>query len=299
MMKPAPPGSAPVPPPAPVPDSGETKTKAKSEESKPKGEEQGPSNEDAGRPRSATATGLDPPPVPQLPKTHPGSAHAGSPTPPNTAKGKANAEPTPPNSANTTPNPSEEKPRPPKTPEDTLLDAAWDGDVNAVVEALRTTPVTTCDDRGFTPLHLAAERDHLATVMLLLDRGADINARANGGRTPLHLAARFASAATVELLIDDGHAHVNACTKDGRTPLHYAASAAQDGDQERREVVRLLRDWGADPTMEDSRGETPRDVAQKRDFWDTAATLRRAEKRWEEDHKDHKEGWFQRHGFRK
>lgn len=287
-MKPAPPGSAPVPPPAPVPDSG-AKTKPKDEEPKP--------TTDEGRPRSATATGLDPPPVPQMPKTTPGSAQAGSPSPSNTSKGKANSEPTPPDSATASPNlASEEKPRPPKTPEDILLDAAWDGDVNAVVDALRNVPVTTSDDRGFTPLHLAAERDHLATVMLLLDRGADINARGNGGRTPLHLAARFATAATVELLIDDGHAHVNACTKNGRTPLHYAASAAEDGDQERREVIRLLRDWGADPTIEDSKGETPRDVAQKRDFWDAASTLRRAEKKWEEDHR---EGWFQRHGFRK
>ncbi|KAF5566287.1 hypothetical protein FNAPI_1204, partial [Fusarium napiforme] len=155
---------------------------------------------------------------------------------------------------------------------------------------------STRDQNGFTPLHLAAERDHLAIAMLLLDSSANPNARANGGRTPLHLAARYASAALVELLVDDAHADPNARTTDGRTPLHYAASVAEDGDDEKREVIRVLRDWKADPTIKDNKGRTARDVAQRRDFWDVSATLRRAEKRWEEEHH---QNWFQRHGLKR
>ncbi|EEU42728.1 uncharacterized protein NECHADRAFT_105186 [Fusarium vanettenii 77-13-4] len=181
-------------------------------------------------------------------------------------------------------------------PEDVLLDAAWNGDIGACGEALRIASPLTRDLQGLTPLHLAAERDHLAIAMLLLDHGADCNARANGGRTPLHLAARFGSAAMVEFLVDDGRSDPNARTNDGRTPLHYAASAAMDGDDERREVVRILRDWRADPTIEDNKGRTPRDLAQKRDYWDVSSTLRRAEKKWEEDHNPN---WLQRHGFMK
>ncbi|KAL2680391.1 hypothetical protein Neosp_007989 [[Neocosmospora] mangrovei] len=205
---------------------------------------------------------------------------------------------------------TEEAPPPPKVtkvkapkqrapaddPEDVLLDAAWNGDIGACGEALRIASPLTRDLQGLTPLHLAAERDHLAIAMLLLDHGADCNARANGGRTPLHLAARFGSAAMVEFLVDDGRSDPNARTNDGRTPLHYAASAAVDGDDERREVVRILRDWRADPTIEDNKGRTPRDVAQKRDYWDVSSTLRRAEKKWEEDHNPN---WLQRHGFMK
>jgi ankyrin repeat protein len=100
----------------------------------------------------------------------------------------------------------------------------------------------------------------------------------------------------VEMLLERAGADPNAQTAKDRTPLHYAASKAEDGDEERREVLRVLRDWGADPGVEDRDGETARDVAQTRGHWDAAATLRRAEKRWEEEHR---QGWLQRHGFMK
>ncbi|KAM0267418.1 hypothetical protein ACHAPA_005961 [Fusarium lateritium] len=188
------------------------------------------------------------------------------------------------------------QPPPVRDPGDLLLDAAWNGDTQACSDALRSASPSTRDQHGLTPLHLAAERDHLAIAMLLLDNKAPINARANGGRTALHLAARYGSAALVEYLVDDGRADVNARTADGRTPLHYAAGVAEDGDDERREVLRVLRDSKADPTVEDNKGRTPRDVAQKKDFWDVSSTLRRAEKRWEEEHH---QNWFQRHGLKR
>lgn len=180
--------------------------------------------------------------------------------------------------------------------QDILLDAAWDGDLDAAARALRYVSHGVCDMRGLTALHLAAERDNLAVAILLLDRGADPQARSDGGRTALHLAARSASASMVEMLIERGKSDPNTQTAKGRTPLHYAASKAEDGDDERREVLRVLRDWGADPTIEDKEGETARDVAQKREHWDAASTLRRAERKWEEEHK---QGWLQRHGFLK
>lgn len=169
-------------------------------------------------------------------------------------------------------------------PGDILLDAAWEGDVKTVANCIRQAPPTSCDIHGLTPLHLAVERDHMAVAMFLLDHGADVHARADGGCMPLHLAARYASAATVEMLIDRGKADPNAQTTDGRTALHYAARSAEDGDTERREVIRALRDLGANPILRNRRGELPRDVAQKRDYWDAAATLRRAEQKWEQQH---------------
>lgn len=181
-------------------------------------------------------------------------------------------------------------------PQDILLDAAWEGDIDAVARALRRAPASSCDLKGHTPLHLACERDHLAVAILLLDRGADVHARSDGGRNALHLAARFASADMVEMLLERGKADPDVRTSEGRTAFHYAASAARDGNEERRDVLRVLRDWGADPTITDRKGKLPRDVAQARDHWDAASTLRRAEKRWEEDHK---QGWLQRHGFLK
>ncbi|KAF7547411.1 hypothetical protein G7Z17_g7738 [Cylindrodendrum hubeiense] len=200
------------------------------------------------------------------------------------------------------PKPAEKKePEKPKKPlsredcEDMLLNAAWQGDIEATKRALLQVSARTRDLRGLTPLHLTVQKDHLALAMLLLDRGVDCNARAKTGVTPLHLAARFASAATVEFLLEKGHADPNSRRDDGRTPLHYAAGAAVDGDEEVRDVIRVLRDWGADPTIKDDKDRTPRDIAQKRDHWDAASTLRRAEKQWEDEHR---QNWFQRHVFR-
>ncbi|KAM0473009.1 hypothetical protein ACHAPX_008372 [Trichoderma viride] len=176
---------------------------------------------------------------------------------------------------------------------DILLDAAWEGDVKTVANCIRQAPPSSCDNNGLTPLHLAVERDHMAVAMFLLDHGADVHARADGGCMPLHLAARYASAATVEMLIDRGKADPNAQTTDGRTALHYAARSAEDGVSERREVIRALRDLGANPTLKNRRGELPRDVAQKRDFWDAAATLRRAEQKWEQQQQQRQQQYQQ------
>ncbi|KAI9900241.1 hypothetical protein N3K66_004503 [Trichothecium roseum] len=183
-----------------------------------------------------------------------------------------------------------------RDPDEALLRAAKEGDLEGIKRALRHGSIRCCDIKGKTPLHLAAQEDRLAAAMLLLDRGADVHARSDGGRTPLHLGARDGSAALVETLLERAKADPNALTARGRTPLHYAASEARDGDEERREVLRVLRDWGADPTVEDKIKQTPRDVAQERRFYDAASTLRRAEKRWEEDHK---QNWLRRHNFMK
>jgi Ankyrin repeats (3 copies) len=73
-----------------------------------------------------------------------------------------------------------------------------------------------------TPLHLAAEfgRDDLAAV--LLNGGADPNARDKYGDRPLHLAAEYGNPAVVRLLLARG-ASLDARGSMDRTPLHAAA----------------------------------------------------------------------------
>ncbi|KAL6803598.1 ankyrin [Trichoderma sp. SZMC 28012] len=238
----------------------------------------------------ATSIPNRPPPSPQLSPKSKGHFEATGlppkvvPNPPTPPRSEPSVEPPQPHgSANTsTTGLDPRNTNPPPNAKDVLLDAAWEGDVKTVANCMRQAPPDSCDPHGLTPLHLAVERDHMAVAMYLLDHGANVHARADGGCMPLHLAARYSTAATVEMLIERGKADPNCQTTDGRTPLHYAARSAEDGDSERREVIRALRDLGANPTIQNRRGELARNVAEKRDYWDAAATLRRAEQRWEQ-----------------
>lgn len=85
-------------------------------------------------------------------------------------------------------------------------------------------------DVGWTPLHQAAGFEGIQpdAAALLLDRGADIEARGGSGMTPLHLAAqRRRNGPVVQLLIERG-ANVNARDDQGRTPLHFAVDRNAD-----------------------------------------------------------------------
>lgn len=57
---------------------------------------------------------------------------------------------------------------------------------------------------GWTPLHYAASGPEPRTAVLLLDRGAEVDARAPNGNTALMLAARYGSEGAVNMLLDRG-----------------------------------------------------------------------------------------------
>jgi ankyrin repeat protein len=77
---------------------------------------------------------------------------------------------------------------------------------------------------GFTPLHLASFFGRLDMVKLLLVRGAEVNAVARNPMAvqPLHSATALRDGAIIALLLDHG-ADVNARQAGGWTPLHAAA----------------------------------------------------------------------------
>ena len=86
---------------------------------------------------------------------------------------------------------------------------------------------------------LAALSGHRELVALLLDNGADREARDNGsGATPLYQASAWGRTAVVELLIARG-ADVNAKNKAGGTPLQAALSNGS------ADAIRILNDHGA------------------------------------------------------
>ena len=98
----------------------------------------------------------------------------------------------------------------------------------------------------------------LKWVRWLLKKGVNPNERHHlTGDTPLHTAVSCEDpdARIVRLLLEHG-ADPNARDRNGRTPLHYAAIYGH------YEIVKLLTDFGADPCARDSSGRTPADCAR-------------------------------------
>ncbi|HEX9578743.1 MAG TPA: ankyrin repeat domain-containing protein [Myxococcales bacterium] len=79
---------------------------------------------------------------------------------------------------------------------------------------------------GWTPLMHAIHNDHPDVALLLLELGADANARANRGTTPLMLAAPEGQVEVVKALLRRG-ADPRASTVDGVTALSNAVAAGQ------------------------------------------------------------------------
>ena len=80
------------------------------------------------------------------------------------------------------------------------------------------------DSSPMTPLHLAVSSGHLGTVRLLLEYGADKEARTPSGETSLFLAVRNADRDIVKLLIENGADIGSKTPKTKECPLHVAAA---------------------------------------------------------------------------
>ena len=105
------------------------------------------------------------------------------------------------------------------------------GDVNEITE----------DDNEDTPLHLCKS---LQMAKILVDAGADVNARNSDVQTPICLCP---SREIAEFLIDQG-AYTSWDEDEAYTPLHFC---------ENPDVARLLIAYGADVEAENEDGEYP------------------------------------------
>jgi ankyrin repeat protein len=146
---------------------------------------------------------------------------------------------------------AEDAPTKPIDPKLAALIAAIRTDTRAAVEPLVARDpeiVKSRDQAGSTPLHHAAGFGSLDTMSLLLDAGADPNAKNRRGSTPLHWAVH--NEAKTRLLLSRG-ATVNARQVEGRTPLFLAASLGNANA-----VLRLLLQRGADTTLATANGQT-------------------------------------------
>jgi ankyrin repeat protein len=137
--------------------------------------------------------------------------------------------------------------------------------VAALLLADPRTEIDSPNAAGETPLMLAALRGNLPVVKDLLARGARVN---RDGWTPLHYAASSESPDTVTLLLDRG-AQIDARSPNGTTPLMMAAryGAIDSAD--------LLLERGADATLRNQRGMTAADFAATASREPLAERLRR------------------------
>jgi ankyrin repeat protein len=136
-----------------------------------------------------------------------------------------------------------------------LFEAIRNGNPSIVKTHVTKTDLNTRDQSGRTPLMHAAAFGNLETLRVLLDAGAEVNARNRSDATALLWAAGDPEKA--RLLIERG-ADVKVQSRQGRTPLMVAASRAGNS-----EVIALMLSKGADPRAKDRLGITALSLAAR------------------------------------
>ncbi|MFM6986201.1 MAG: ankyrin repeat domain-containing protein [Hydrogenophaga sp.] len=119
-----------------------------------------------------------------------------------------------------------------------------------------TVNVEVRNHAGESPLMMAALKGQLLVARRLIKRQADVN---KPGWAPLHYAAAHADPVSVDMvqLLLTHHAYIDAESPNRTTPLMMAAQYG------RPEVVQLLLQEGADPTLRNAQGLTALDFAKR------------------------------------
>lgn len=150
--------------------------------------------------------------------------------------------------------------------------AAKSGDVDEVAALLSMDNrlTRTFDADGWSPLHLAAHYGHPEVVTLLLHNNAPVDLRSTNqmANTALHAALAGRRADVVKILLDAG-ADVNAKQHGGWNALHAAAAS---GD---RQLVELLLSRAADASATNDAGVTAAAIARDRGQVEVAELLER------------------------
>jgi len=151
---------------------------------------------------------------------------------------------------------------------------------NPVVTLLidKGADINARDEEGASPLEDAAAYGQTSSAESLLEKNADIEARDNFGNTPL-LAASYDNAVatmpdtidTVNLLLEKG-ADINARNNDGDTALIIASG----GGVVKTQIVKTLIEHGADLRVKNKKGETALMIAEEAQLPDVIQLLKAA-----------------------
>jgi hypothetical protein len=144
------------------------------------------------------------------------------------------------------------------------VDLYDDDSTDAVRRLLRQgAPINLRSKDGISVLRFATERGDVGLVRECLDRGQSAGERSpNGGDTPLHYAAGEGQDEVLRLLVQRG-ADVNARNGEGQTPL-FVASVTDGGDEaDMLGIVQQLVKMGVGPSIKSRDGEMPAAAAAR------------------------------------
>ena len=147
--------------------------------------------------------------------------------------------------------------------------AVESGDVSQVKELLANHPtlIRSRDFWGDTALLMAVASRSESMVVLLIDNGADVNAKGESQETALHLAAFYGDAQIAQVLLKAG-ADANAIGyRHDDTPLQVAALHGH------ADVVKLLLAHGANVNAENMLHKTALQLAQENQRTNVIAIL--------------------------
>lgn len=156
-----------------------------------------------------------------------------------------------------------------------LIQAIETGDIERVRRVLTGGAVVNARTRaGLTALSVAVIRGYEDIALLLIEKGASLDARDKSGdrdnqhpgNSPVHYAAIYGRKRVLHAMLDRG-VSPNLRDRNGRTLLMLAAENGH------HDTVRMLLERGADPNARSAFGETALELAQRRDNPETVRLL--------------------------
>jgi hypothetical protein len=159
------------------------------------------------------------------------------------------------------------------------------GNIELARLAVPKSDLTKINSKGLTPLHIAAKKNDVPMVTLLVENQANVLAPSSALlETPLHLAAENLSRAAMGVLVAAVPKNTDLNTVldfEKNNLLHAVADARMDTVEKRHKQMDffhyLVEDLKLDPTKTNGRGRTPEELALGNikgiSRWDTSVSV--------------------------